>query len=438
MTQQKLLIKNGLIVSSKDIVKKDVYIENGKIVDISSSINIDCDKIIDATNLYIFPGAIDPQVHFREPGATYKEDIESGARAAAAGGVTTFFEMPNTNPSTTSRELLNNKNKIASQKSIVNYSFFLGATETNIEEIKKLKDNCGIKIFMGSSTGTLLVDNDKALEEIFKYASRVVAVHAEDEQTLQEASRTVKTTKFNEHPAARPVEAAVKATTKAIKFALKYKKRLHILHLTTAEEVAIIREHKSTKLITTETTPQHLLLHGPDIYDKIGSFAQMNPPIREKSHQIALWEGLRDGTIDCIATDHSPHSLEEKALPYGQAPSGMPGVETSLALMLNEVSKENITLQEVVKWMCENPANIYKIHNKGFIKKNYDADITIVDMQKEKIILGKNMQSKCGWTAFDNKQTKGWPITTIVNGNIVYENETLFTEHLGKEVSFIE
>ena len=438
MEQQKLLIKNGTLVNSEKFYESDILIENGSIKKIAPNINEASSRVIDAKDLYVMPGAIDPQVHFREPGLTHKEDIHSGSRAAVAGGITTFFEMPNTTPPTISKELLNQKYEIAKNTSIANYSFFLGATPDNIDEIKNLKGNCGIKIFMGSSTGNLLVDNDEALDRIFKYANKIIAVHAEDEGILQETAKTTVGTKFSDHPKMRPVEAAVQATQKAIDLAVKYHKRLHILHLSTAEEVKIIRTYKSTGLITAETTPQHLLLAAPDIYNEIGSFAQMNPPIREQYHQDELWKGLMDGTINCIATDHAPHTLDEKNTPYGTAPSGMPGVETSLPLMLNQIHKGKITFHDIVKWMCENAANIYKIKNKGFLKEGYDADITIVDLEKEKIVSGKNMQSKCGWNAFDGQTIKGWPNTTIVNGNIVYQNETINTQFLGQQVSFNE
>ncbi len=436
MNYKNILIKNGFLANSKTISKVDVLISNGKISNIGLLSNIDADYIIDASNKYVVPGIIDPQVHFRDPGLTHKEDLSTGSMSAAAGGITTFFEMPNTNPATITIEKLNEKYQTASQKSLVNYSFFLGATPDNIDEIKKLKNNCGIKIFMGSSTGDLLVDNDIALEEIFKLSNRIIAVHAEDEKILKKSSILIKGDKFSNHTKARPVEAAVAATKKAISLALKYNKRLHILHLSTAEEVEMIRKNKSTNLITCETTPQHLLMHAPDIYDEIGAFAQMNPPIREKHHQDELWKGLLDGTIDCIATDHAPHTLDEKSLPYGQAPSGMPGVQTSLTLMLNQVSKGKINLESVIKWMSENPAKIYRIKNKGAIEIGYDADITIIDMNKEKTIQNSDMHSKCGWTAFNKVTTKGWPITTIVNGNIVYENEKLDLDIRGKKVSF--
>ena len=436
MKNYKILIKNGTIVDSKTQIKKDVLISNGKIKKVEKNINSQADRIIDACQKFIIPGVIDPQVHFREPGLTHKEDIKSGARSAVCGGITTFFEMPNTNPATTNSKLLEEKFKIAEKSSVANFSFFLGATPNNIDEIKNLKGNCGVKIFMGSSTGDLLVDRDSDIEKIFRYCNKIIAIHSEDEQVLNETAKTIKNPNFSDHPNMRPVKAAVTSTNKAINFALKYKKRLHVLHLSTSEEVKIIRKIKNTGLVTSETTPQHLLLSAPDIYDDIGSYAQMNPPIREKHHQEELWKGLFDGTINCIATDHAPHTIQEKNKPYGIAPSGMPGVETSLPLMLNQVNKGKITLQDIIKWMCENPAKIYQIKNKGFIKEGFDADIALVDLNKIKTIRAKNMQSKCGWSAFEGLEVKGWPIMTIVNGNIVYENGSINDKFFGKRTIF--
>ena len=438
MQNKNLLIKNGYLANSKEISKKDIFISNGKISEIGDLSHIKSDHVIDASNQYVLPGIIDPQVHFRDPGLTHKEDLHTGSMAAASGGVTTFFEMPNTDPATTTIEKLDQKYDVANSKSLVNYSFFLGATSNNIDEIKNLKNNCGLKIFMGSSTGDLLVDSDEALDSIFKVCKKIIAVHAEDEVILKRSAEIVKGTKPTDHPDMRPVEAAVTATQKAINCALKYNKRLHVLHLSTAEEVEILRRYKHTGLITAETTPQHLLLHAPDIYEEIGTFGQMNPPIREKYHSEGLWEGLLDGTINCIATDHAPHTIEEKNLPFDQAPAGMPGVETSLPLMLNHSQTSAIDIKDIVKWMCENPATLYKIKNKGFLKENFDADITIVDMNKEKVVDGKNMQSKCGWSAFDGKTLKGWPVTTIVNGNVVFDNEQIIDEIKGKKVLFDE
>tara|TARA_A100000164_G_scaffold53816_1_gene42399 strand:+ start:142 stop:1458 length:1317 start_codon:yes stop_codon:yes gene_type:complete len=438
MKNHTILIKNGTVVNSKIQVKKDVLISNGIIKKVEKDIQLQADRIIDASQKFIIPGVIDPQVHFREPGLTHKEDIKSGARAAVSGGVTTFFEMPNTNPATINSKLLEEKFKIAEKSSVANFSFFLGATPNNIDEIKNLKGNCGVKIFMGSSTGDLLVDRDSDIEQIFKYCNKVIAIHSEDEQVLNETAKTIKNPNFRDHPNMRPVKAAVTSTNKAINFALKYEKKLHVLHLSTSEEVKIIRKIKNTGLVTSETTPQHLLLSAPDIYNDIGSYAQMNPPIREKYHQEELWKGLFDGTINCIATDHAPHTIQEKNNPYGIAPSGMPGVETSLPLMLNQVNKGKIKLQDITKWMCENPAKIYQIKNKGFIEEGFDADIALIDLNRIKKIRAKNMQSKCGWSAFEGFEIKGWPIITIVNGNIVYENESINENYFGKRVTFGE
>ena len=436
MSSNTILIKNGLLVNSEKVFKSDILIENKKIKSIQHEIDQKDCRVIDASGLHILPGIIDPQVHFRDPGLTHKEDLRTGSMAAAAGGITTFFEMPNTKPSTTSLKLLSEKNKVAAGKSLVNYSFFLGATSDNLDQIERLEKNCGLKIFMGSSTGDLLVDNDEVLEKIFSCCNRIIAVHAEDEETLNKLSKYTSTGSFSDHVKARPVEAAVRATQKAVDLALKYEKRLHVLHISTADEVDIIRKHKSTGLITGETTPQHLLLHAPNIYEKIGSYGQMNPPIREKIHQEGLWNGLRDGTIDCIATDHAPHTVEEKQLPYGQAPSGMPGVETSLALMLNQISKKTISISDVVKWMSETTASIYNVKGKGRLEAGFDADLTLVDMKKVKTVSNNSVFSKCGWSAFDGMELKGWPVKTIVNGSIVFENDTFYFAGAGKEVVF--
>ena len=419
-----LAIKNGAIVTPDGVKNQDIIIKNGIIAEIGNLNIADDIYIIDATNLHVLPGIIDPQVHFREPGLTHKEDIETGSMGAVAGGITTFFEMPNTSPATTTIDLLNQKYKIANSKSLANYSFFLGATYNNLDQILKLEDSCGLKIFMGSSTGDLLVDDDVILEKIFSSCNRIIAVHAEDEAILNMSSKYMVGRKFSLHMKARPVEAAVCATKKAINLALKHEKRLHVLHLSTADEVEMIRKIKYTGLVTAETTPQHLTLSGPDIYDKIGSYAQMNPPIRDIKHQEGLWEGLHDGTIDCIATDHAPHTIQEKSLEYGSAPSGMPGVETSLTIMLNHVNNGKARIEDIANWMSYNPAKIYKAIGKGKIAAGEDGDLTIVDLKRSHKIQNKNTYTKCGWSAFDGMVTQGWPIKTIVNGNIVFNRDS--------------
>ena len=289
---------------------------------------------------------------------------------------------------------------------------------------------------MGSSTGDLLVEDDETLDSIFSVCKKIIAVHAEDEDILRECARFVTGNDFSMHMKARPVDAAVNATKRAIRLALKHNRRLHVLHVSTAEEVGMIREHKDTGLITAETTPQHLILSGPDIYDRIGAYGQMNPPIRSSRHRDGLWEGLRDGTIDCIATDHAPHTVEEKSMGYGKAPSGMPGVETSLTLKLDQASRGNAELEDIVRWMSSNPASIYKAIGKGAIKEGADADITIVDLDIKKTIRNSDTYTKCGWSAFDGAETKGWPVMTIVNGNIVFDRGEFNDKVKGKKVQF--
>ena len=409
-----------------------VLIRDSQIASISQS-HLKADLEIDARGLYLLPGCIDPQVHFREPGLEWKEDIETGSMAAASGGVTTFLDMPNTIPNTTSRDAMVSKKALAMQKSLVNYNFFIGATTENLEELNETSNVCGIKIFMGSSTGDLLVDDPRILEKIFMTGRRLIAVHAEDEAILRTCARYRETGDFIDHLRARPVRAALKATELAVSLAKRHRRRLHVLHVTTEEEVELLRKEK-THYISAEVCPQNLLLHAPDVYRRLKGFAQMNPPIREKRHRDALWRGLEKGIIDCLATDHAPHTVEEKSLPYGQAPSGMPGVETALPLMLDQVNRNKCTLNQVVKWMCEQPATLYKLKNKGFLRVGHDADLTLVDMQREKTIKNGRLVTKANWSPFDNHTLKGWPIKTFVNGHLVYDEGTFFRENKGREV----
>ncbi len=433
-----LLLKNGTIVTSKKIFDADIYIENGIIAAIGKSISFPSNQTIDIKGLHVFPGVIDPQVHFREPGFEWKEDLETGSKAAAAGGVTSFFEMPNTKPATTTAQLIDDKKKRASEKSLVNYNFFIGATNDNIYELNSVKNVPGIKIFMGSSTGDLLIDNFSVLEKIFKNGSRLIAVHAEDEKLLQENKKKfISPQNVHLHALIRSPEVAFAATKKAVELSKKYQRRLHILHLTSEEEVKYLEKEKNN-YITAETTPQHLYFSAPDVYDTLRTYGQMNPPIREQRHQEALWYGLKNNIIDCIATDHAPHTKEEKEKPYPESPSGMPGIETSLPIMLHCASQGKCTLQNIAKWMSENPAIIYKIQNKGFISEGFDADLVIVDLKTSKVIDNDRLYTKVKWSPFHGIKTSGWPIITIVNGNIVYREGQFFSEIKGKEVLFYE
>jgi len=430
-----ILIKNARCVSSEGIVQQDVLLKDGKIDKLGDLNDALSDKIIDGTHLHLLPGALDPQVHFRDPGMTWKEDLRTGSMAAASGGVTSFFDMPNTKPSTITIEGMAERKRVAAEKCVVNYNFFIGATSSNLDVLNEVENVPGIKIFMGSSTGDLLVSDTNDLDKIFGNGSRLIAVHAEDDDIINAAQEVYKNSKdFNHHQFVRPADAALKATTLAVELSIKYQRRLHILHLTTLDEVKYLDIQKSKAPISVEVCPQHFLLSAPHIYNKIGAYAQMNPPIRDRQHGEALWEGLVNGVIDCIATDHAPHTHEEKAKPFGSAPSGMPGVETSLPLMLDRANRGLCKLEDVVKWMCEMPVELYKVQNKGHIKEGYDADLVLVDMGLKRTIENGKLWTKVKWSPYDGWTTQGWPVTTIVNGNIVFQDGKVDERIKGREI----
>ncbi|NCQ03724.1 MAG: dihydroorotase [Cyanobacteria bacterium] len=435
MTSNLLIHYGEILLPNGGIFLGDLLIKDGKIAEIGTELTADSARIIDATGLTLLPGVIDPQVHFRDPGLTHKEDLFTASCACAKGGVTSFLEMPNTTPLTTTQAILDDKLYLASQKCLVNYGFFMGATAENLDDLRNANPACGIKIFMGSNHGALLVSTEAEIEPIFAKGTRLIAVHAEDQARIIERKKLFKD---NTDPAIHSViqdeQAALNATKLAVKLANKYQRRLHILHLSTGIEAEYLRENK-TPWISTEVTPQHLLLNTND-YERIGTLAQMNPPLRSPENNEILWSALLDGVIDCIATDHAPHTLEEKAKPYPHSPSGMPGVETSLPLMLTEYKKGRCTLVQVVQWMCTNPAKLYEIPNKGEIKVGYDADLILVDLNNYKPVLKENLATKCGWSPFEGWNLTGWPIYTIVNGDIALENGKLNTNVRGKALSF--
>ena len=431
-----LTIRNAEVVLPGSIQRVDVSVIDGRIHAIGSGIP-EVGEVIDAEGLTLLPGMIDPQVHFREPGAAQKEDLHSGSCAAAAGGITSFLDMPNNAPPVITRERMAEKKRLAAEKSVVNYGFFMGATPDNLEELNAVENVCGIKIFMGSSTGDLLVDNPQVLEKIFSTGSRLIAVHAEDEAVLKENIELLKhISDVRLHSRIRDESAALKATKLAVKLSLKYRRRLHILHLTTEDECDFLRGLPREHLISTEVCPQHFTLTVPECYEKLGTLAQMNPPIRTKRHADALWQALKDGIIDCIATDHAPHTLAEKDQPYGKAPSGMPGVETSLALMLDRVNRNACTLQEVVFWMSESPANLYKMRGKGRIEVGQDADLVLVDMSLKKTVMNGQLHTRVNWSPYHGMELQGWPVRTIVNGQTVYINGEVDKSVRGREICF--
>jgi dihydroorotase len=436
---KKTLIKNGEVYSSDSNKKADILIEDGIIIKIDEKIEDSHADIIDARGMMVMPGVIDPQVHFREPGFTYKEDLRSGSMAAAAGGVTSFLEMPNTNPLTTSVAAMDAKKEIAAERCVVNYNFFIGATADNIEELNASKNVAGIKIFMGASTGDLLVSEEEDLDHIFKHANKLIAVHAEnDDMVKANIKKYVGSENFDDHRKIRSVEAAVKATKMALSLSDKYNKRLHILHLTTVDEVSILKDYVDNPLVSSEVCPQHMLLTAPEAYQTLGAYAQMNPPIRTARHANGLLKGLKAGIIDCIATDHAPHTKEEKSKSFGFAPSGMPGVQTSLPLLLTMAFVGEFTYNDVVKWMCEKPAELYNIKNKGYLREGYDADIAIVAKDEQWVLREEDLFYKCGWSPYTGKELFGRVKMTLVNGDIVFQNGRIDEAVRGKEIQMGE
>jgi len=393
------------------------------------------DKEIDANGLTLLPGVIDPQVHFREPGLEHKEDLFTASCACAKGGVTSFLEMPNTRPLTIDQAALDDKLARAASKCLVNYGFFIGATPDNSPALRDTKPTCGIKIFMGSAHGHLLVSTEDSLEPIFAEGNRLIAVHAEDQARInQRREEFAGITDPAIHSQIQDNQAALNATKLALKLSKKYQRRLHILHLSTAEEAELLRQDKPSWL-TAEVTPQHLLLN-TSAYEKIGTLAQMNPPLRSPHDNEVLWQALLDGVIDFIATDHAPHTLEEKAKGYPNSPSGMPGVETSLPLMLTQAMQGRCTIAQVSNWMSTAVAKAYEIPKKGAIAPGYDADLVLVDLDNYRPVQREELLTKCGWSPFEGWELTGWPVMTIVGGQVAYDQGNLNTQVRGEALTF--
>ena len=431
-----LLIKNGQCYIESELKNVDVSIQGGKIKDIGQ-ISEKSKDTFDAKGLTVLPGCIDTQTHFREPGSTDTEDLNSGSRAAVAGGITAVFEMPNTNPPTSSKKEFKRKLDLAKDRMFCNYAFYFGATADNSHELadlKNLEGCCGIKLFAGSSTGNLLVANEKDIETVFQNSSKVVAVHSEDEEILNINKKLIKKGDVHTHPIWRSEECAISSTRRIVNIAKRYDKKAHVLHVTTKQEVDFLSQHKGN--VTFEITPQHLTLYAPDCYDKLGTYAQMNPPIRDKSHYDRLWYAIRNNLNDTIGSDHAPHLKINKEKEYPNSPSGMPGVQTLLPVMLNHVNNGKLSLKQLIKLVCENPIRIFGIKNKGFIKKGYDADFTIVNMNKDIKIQNKNIESKCGWSPFNGHSFKGSPIATIINGKIKMLDGKILGEPEGLPLDF--
>jgi dihydroorotase len=439
-----LLLKNASAFvfdseSSKPrLTTADIAVKDGKISHINSTLNVAAEKVMNLNGLTVLPGVIDSQVHFREPGLTHKEDLETGTRAAALGGVTSVFEMPNTSPSTTTKESFEEKLRLAANRAHCDYAFFIGAAHDNTENLAALEKapHCvGVKIFLGASFGTLLVDSDEVFEKVVKNGKRRLTIHSEDEARLRERKHiAVEAGHPRAHHIWRDEESAMISTKKSIALAKKYNRPVHILHVSSSEEMEFLSQHKD--IASVEILPQFLTLSAPECYERLGTLAQQNPPIRDKRHMEKLWQAVLNGTVDVIGSDHAPHTLEEKAKPYPQSPSGFPGVQTLIPIMLNHIHNGRMPLERFVEMVTENPRRLFNVKNKGRIQTGYDADFTIVDLKKENTITNNWIASKCGYTPFDGMKVTGWPTHTIIRGNLIMADDEIITPSSGQPISF--
>ncbi len=434
-----LILKGGIVVNQDGRVERDVGIRAGTIARIGDLSQASAARVINCRGLHILPGVIDTQVHFREPGLDHKEDLESGSRAAVMGGVTAVFEMPNTDPQTTSAEALADKVRRGHHRMHCDFAFWVGGTHENIAdipELERLPGAAGIKVFMGSSTGSLLVEDDEGVARILRQTRRRAAFHSEDEAMLRERKGLRVEGDPSSHPVWRSAEVALACTQRLVRISRETGARIHVLHVTTAEEMALLKDYKD--LVSVEVTPHHLTLVAPEAYERLGTYVQMNPPVRDEVHRHAIWQGLDEGVADVLGSDHAPHTREEKDKTYPNTPSGMTGVQTLVPIMLDHVNSMRLTLERFVDLTSAGPKRLFGIARKGRIAVGYDADFTIVDLKRVETITNGWIASKCGWTPYDGKQVTGWPIGTVVRGNVVMWDGALEAPSLGETVRFEE
>ena len=435
-----LVVAGGALATARRTEAADIGVRGGRIAAIGALAAAGAARRIDARGLHVLPGVIDSQVHFREPGGEHKEDLESGTRAAALGGVTCVFEMPNTDPPTITAAALADKCARAEGRAWTDFAFFVGAAAGNADELpalERLPGCCGVKIFMGSSTGTLLVPDDALLEKVLRSGERRVAVHAEDEERLK-ARRGIaeSAARVSAHPEWRDVETARRATERLLRLAAATGRPAHVLHITTADEMELLAARP--RWVSVECTPQHLTLAAPECYDRLGAFAQMNPPIRGAEHRAALWRGIARGTVDVIGSDHAPHTREEKARAYPRSPSGMPGVQTLVPIMLDHVAAGRLSLQRLVDLVSEAPARLYGARGKGRLEVGADADLTLVDLKARRVVDDSWLASRCGWSPFSGTEVTGWPRATVVRGRQIMRDGELLGRPAGRAVRFAE
>jgi dihydroorotase len=433
------ILKNGTVVNQDGEGLRDIGISNGRIAAIGSLGTASAAEVIDCKGLHILPGVIDTQVHFREPGLEQKEDLETGSRSAVMGGVTGVFEMPNTNPLTIDEATFTDKVKRGHHRMHCDYAFFIGGTRENVRDLPELEraPGCaGVKVFIGSSTGALLVEDDDSLRRIFQVIKRRAAFHAEDEYRLNERKNLRIEGDTRSHPVWRDETAALMATQRLVNLARETGKRIHVLHISTKEEIEYLRDHKD--VASCEATPHHLTMAAPECYERLGTLAQMNPPVRDASHRDGIWNGIHQGIIDVLGSDHAPHTIEEKKKVYPASPSGMTGVQTLVPIMLDHVNAGRLSLQRFVDLSSAGPARLYNIAMKGRIGAGYDADFTIVDLKRTETITNDWVASKAGWTPYDGVKVTGWPVGTFVRGRRVMWQGELVTPSQGETVKFLE
>jgi dihydroorotase len=423
-----LIVRGGRVVTPNGTADADSGVRDGRVAAIGALPADAAGDVFDARGLIVLPGVIDTQVHFREPGLEHKEDLESGTRGAVLGGVTGVFEMPNTKPSTLNEADLAEKLRRAQGRAWCEYAFYMGGSAENadrLHELERLPGCCGVKVFMGASTGTLLVPDDATLDRILANGKRRMAVHAEDEDRMNARKHLgqVPGATAHLHPVVRDEQSAILATTRLLKLARKNARRVHVLHITTEDEMAILAQNKD--IASVEVLPQHLTLAAPDCYDRLGTFAQMNPPIRDARHREGLWRAVRDGVVDVLGSDHAPHTREEKSQPYPNAPSGLTGVQTTVPIMLDHINAGRLTMERFVDLTSAGPARLFGLVRKGRIALGFDADFTVVDMKAKRTIETKWIASKAGWTPYDGMAVSGWPKATIIRGRIVMRDDEL-------------
>ena len=435
-----LIVRGGEVANHAGRGLADVGVIDGKIAFIGDLSQASASETFDATGLTVLPGVIDTQVHFREPGLEWKEDLETGSRAAALGGVVAVFEMPNTNPNTTDPDTMADKLARAKDRTWTDHAFYVGGTHENADylgELERLPGCCGVKVFMGASTGDLLIADDEGVRKVLSNVRRRATFHSEDEYRLVERRGLARTGDWTSHPEVRDAESAIRSTRRLVGLAQETGARIHVLHVTTREEMEYLRLHKD--VATVEITPQHLTLAAPEAYERLGAYAQMNPPIRSQAHVDALWLwGMQQGVADVIGSDHAPHTKEEKAKPYPASPSGMPGVQTLAPLMLTHVAQGRLSLERFIDLTSAGAQRVFGTANKGRMAVSYDADLTIVDLKAKRVITHDQQASRCGWTPFDGFEATGWPMATIVRGRVVMQDGELIGAAHGRPVRFME